>query len=141
MPAPIPNGVYVAKIVSAQERCSDAGNDMLVLKLQLPTGETLPCTLTFVPQAAVVISAFCDSCGLLRPEEGAEVELKPEDCLGRYLYVSIVNDESNTDNDPMPRVTRFLTREAALVKNLQLAKVMLREQAPRRLAVVNKQNH
>jgi hypothetical protein len=64
-PAPIPDGVYVVKVVSAQERCSNAGNAMLVLKLQLPSGESLPCTLTFVPKAAVAISAFCDSCGLI----------------------------------------------------------------------------
>jgi hypothetical protein len=107
------------------------------MKLQLPTGETLPCTLTFVPKAAVAISAFCDSCGLIRPEEGADVELTPADCLGRYLYITVVNDGDDVDSDPCPWVSRFLTREAALIKRPELVKVALREQTPRRLKVLS----
>jgi hypothetical protein len=138
-PASIPDGVYLAKVVSAQEGCSNAGNNMLVMKLQLPSGETLPCTLTFVPKAAVAISAFCDSCGLIRPEEGADVELTPADCLGRYLYITVVNDGGDVDSDPCPRVSRFLTREVALIKRPGLVKIQLREQTPRKLTIVNSQ--
>jgi hypothetical protein len=113
------------------------GNDMLVLKLQLPSGESLPCTLTFVPKAAVAISAFCDSCGLIRAQEGADVELTPADCLGRYLYITVLNDTGEVDSDSCPRVNRFLTREAALIKRAELAKIQLREQTPRKLTTVN----
>jgi hypothetical protein len=94
---------------------------MLVLILRLPGGATLPCILTFVPKAAVTISAFCGSCALIRPEEGADVERTPVDCLGRYLYVTVVNDSGDVDSDPMAGVARFMTREVALIKNPQLA--------------------
>ena len=83
------------------------------------------------------VGAFCNSCGLIRPEEGADVELTSADCLGRYLYVTIINDEGDVDSDPCPRVSRFLTREAALIKRPEVAKVALREQAPLRLKVLS----
>jgi hypothetical protein len=62
--------------------------------------------------------------------------LTPADCLGRYLYITVVNDSGEVDSDPYPRVNRFLTRETALIKNPQLAKIQLREQTPRQLKLV-----
>jgi hypothetical protein len=102
------------------------------MKLGLPDGRELPCCLTFVPKAEAVLNAFCDSAGLIKPAQG-EAVLTAADCLGRYLYVVISNDVGDPDSDPVPHVTRFITREAALIKNPQLAKVMLKEQAPRPL--------
>jgi hypothetical protein len=127
----IPDGVYVTKIIAAEERCSGVGNDMLVMTLRLPTGEALPCILTFVKKARTAINCFCDSAQLLRPDDPeADVELTAADCLNRYLYVGITNDNPGPVSDPYPHVSRFLTREAALVKNPQLATIVLEDQKP-----------
>jgi hypothetical protein len=123
----IPDGTYLAKIVSAIERVSERGNEMIVMKLALPDGRTLPCVLTFVPQSKPVVNAFCDSAGLLKPAgEGVEVELKAEHCRGRYLYITVTNDVSDVASDPVPRVVRFLTREQALIKRPDLAQISIR---------------
>jgi hypothetical protein len=137
MAVPIADGTHIAKVTKAEERLSANGNEMLVLQLTLPDGRTLPCCLTFVDKAHVAINAFCDSANLLRPaEKDLQAELTAGDCLGRYLYISVVNDVTDAESDPFPRITRFLTREAALLKNPTLAKVLLREQPPRTLKTV-----
>lgn len=130
----IADGVYIAKIVAAKEKISANGNAMLVLKLRLHTGAELQSVLTFVPAAERVITAFCESAGLLvGTDENAEVNLSAGDVLNRYLYVTVVNDCASPESDPAPRVARFLTREAAIAKNPQLARVAIREQLPLKL--------
>lgn len=125
----IADGCYVAKIISAEEKTSDSGNAMLVMKLRLPDDRELPCVLTFVEKAEVVINAFCDSAQLIKPPNG-EAEISASDCVNRYLYVSVANETKDPHSDPIPHVTRFLTREQALIKNPQLAHVQLQEQKP-----------
>jgi hypothetical protein len=134
---PIRDGTYVAKVIQAKERLSENGNEMIVMQLQLSSGELLDCILTFVEAARPVINAFCRSAQLELPaNQDVEMELIAADCLGRYLYVQITNDTSQSDSDPIPRLTRFLTRETALLKNPALAKVTLRTQEPRRLKML-----
>jgi hypothetical protein len=43
------------------------------------------------------------------------------------------NDVDDPSSEPWPRITRFIAREAALIKNPELAKIVLREQPPRQL--------
>jgi len=131
---PIKDGVYVAKVTQAKERVSENANEMIAMELQLSSGEYINYILTFVEPARPVINGFCRSAELEFPEgQDVEAELTAKDCLGRYVYVQITNDTSQPDSDPIPRVTRFLSRETALIKNPALAKVTLRTQEPRRL--------
>jgi hypothetical protein len=131
-PAPIPDGVYLVKVISVKEKTSEARNEMIVMRLGLPDGRELPACLTFVPKAEMVINAFCHSADLTKPTEG-EALLTAADCLGRYLYIVVSNDVGDHDSEPLPHVSRFITHEAALIKNPKLAKVQLREPAPRQL--------
>jgi hypothetical protein len=133
---PIAPGIYVAKISSATERVSENGNDLISMRVVFQDGQSLPCCLTFVPQARPVINAFCDSAQLFKPADpDIEVELTASHCKGRYLYVVVSNDpESN--GEPAPRITRFLTRESALAANPTLAKIALQPQEQVKLPIV-----
>jgi hypothetical protein len=112
---------------------------MIVMTLCLPDGRSLECVLTFVEAARPVINAFCESANLERPlGDGVEVELSAEHCRGRYLCAAIVNDGGDPSSDPMRRVSRFLSHEAALIKNPELAKITLHPQPPIVLPVVRK---
>jgi hypothetical protein len=64
------------------------------------------------------------------------VNLTAEDCRDRYLYITVYNEDDGQGGDPLPKIVRFLTREAALVKNPELVRVVLREQQPRKLSAV-----
>jgi len=136
--AVIGDGVYVLKVTKATEKVSERGNPMIVMTLSLPDGRSLGCVLTFVEAARPVINAFCESANLQRPPgDGVEAELSAEHCRGRYVYASIFNDAGDLTSDPMPDVSRFLTREQAPIKNPDLAKITLQPQAPVSLPVVN----
>jgi hypothetical protein len=133
---PIAPGVYIGKIVSATEKVSEAGNDLISMRVMFPEGQSLACCLTFVPQARPVINAFCDSAELTKPAAAdIEVELTSAHCKGRYIYVVVSNDlESN--GEAAPRITQFLTREAALQANPALEKIALQPHEPVQLTVV-----
>jgi hypothetical protein len=137
----IPDGCYLAKVISAKEKLSANGNEMIVMQLQLAGAGIIPCILTFVDRAKAAINAFCASAELIRPKvNNVEVNLTANDCLGRYLYVTIFNEHDGEGGDPYPKIVRFLTRQAALIKNPQLSKIKLREpQLPRQLKVITPQ--
>src|SRR6516225_6049998 len=133
---PIAPGIYVAKISSATERVSENGNDLISMRIVFPDGQSLPCCLTFVPQARPVINAFCDSAQLIKPANpDVEVELTAAHCKNRYLYILLSNDPE-ANGEPSPRITRFLTREAALAVNPSLSKISLQPQEPMQLPIV-----
>jgi hypothetical protein len=133
--AAILDGVYVCKVTRAVEKVSERGNEMISMMLSLADGRSIPCILTFVEAARPVINAFCSSAELVKPlEDGIEVELTAHHCLGRYLYVVIVNDGNDPVSDPIPRICRFITREQALL----IAQIKLQPQAPITLPVVSK---
>jgi hypothetical protein len=135
-PPPILPGTYIAKVISASERVSEAHNDMIVMRLLLPDSRSLPCCLTFFFQARPVLNAFCDSAGLAKPSDpDVEVQLTAEICKGRYLYIT-VSTELESNSDPTPRIVRFLTREQALIINPSLSKIVLQLQEPIHLPVV-----
>jgi hypothetical protein len=129
--AVIADGVYVLKVIKATEKVSERGNPMIVMTLSLQDGRSLGCVPTFVQAARPVINAFCESANLQRPPgDGVEVELSAKHCRGTYLYATIVNDGGDLSSDPMPHVSRFLTREQALIKNPALAEIKLQPQTP-----------
>jgi hypothetical protein len=120
----VPNGTYLAKVIEARERTSSNGNPMIAMKLQLAGADVLPCILTFVDKARAAITAFCQSADLVLPaDKDADINLAAADCLGRYLYVTVINEDDGQGGDPFPKIVRFLTREAALIKNPQLARI------------------
>jgi hypothetical protein len=102
-------GVYVFKIVQAIERVSENGNEMLVMKLSLPDGRTIPTTITFVEKSRVLVNAFVESCELTKPSgNDVQTELCAEHVRGRYLYGVVVNDVSEPASDPIPKIVRFV---------------------------------
>jgi hypothetical protein len=127
---PIPDGTYVLKVLTAVERISERGNEMLVMKLRLPDGRrSIPCTITFVPTAKALVNAFVASCELTKPPgDDVESELRAEHIRGRYLYGVIVNDVSDPASDLVPKIVRFISRQAAIVKNPSIANVPLQPQ-------------
>jgi hypothetical protein len=129
-PSIIPGGCYVAKVVEARERFSNNGNEMIVMEIQLAGSGTLPCILTFVEKARTAISAFCRSANMVFPDgDEADVKLTAANCLDRYLYV-VVTNETDQLTGAVSRISRFLSREEALVVNPALSRVTLKEQAP-----------
>jgi hypothetical protein len=133
----IPDGVYVVKVTKATEKVSERGNEMIVMTLSLPDGRSLSCILTFVEAARPVINAFRSSADLVKPlKDEIKVELTARHCLGRYLYITVVNDAGEVTDDPAPRVSRFLTRDQALAENLQLSEINLQPQPTVVLLVV-----
>jgi hypothetical protein len=122
----------VARIVKAKERTSSNGNSMLVMTARFPGGEELGFVLTFVPKAVALIGYFCRSARLTLPQgEGIEVEICPDDVLGRYFY-----PVAELDSDGTPRITRFLSREEALALNPGIASAKLEPQDSRILALI-----
>ena len=82
------------------------------------------------------INAFCDSAQLTKPVDAdIEIEITGTHCKGRYIYVVVSND-SESNGELSPHITRFLTREAALAANPALAKIMLQPQEAVKLPVV-----
>jgi hypothetical protein len=122
----IHDGVYVFKIVQATERVSENGNEMLVMKLSLPNGRTIPTTITFVEKSRVLVNAFVESCELTKPPgNDVQTELRAEHVRGRYLYGVVVNDVSDPASDPIPKIVRFISRETAILKNPSIADIQL----------------
>ena len=125
----IPDGVYIFKIVQATERVSENGNEMLVMKLSLPDGRTIPTTITFVEKSRVLVNAFVESCELTKPPgNDVQTELRAEHVRGRYLYAVVVNDVSDPASDPIPKIVRFISRETAILKNSSIADIQLQPQ-------------
>ena len=134
----IADGVHLAKVLSARTSISPAGNETLIMRLGFPGGERITSTLTFVPQAARVISCFCDAAELIRPEGGSgEFDLTVSDVVGRYLYVQVTSEPDPDTGDLVPRVSRFLTRGEAIRRNPIIAEIKLQPQNPRALRSVN----
>jgi hypothetical protein len=126
--APRP-GIHVAKIITAREKLSEAGNAMLMMIARFPAGEQLSFAITFVPKAAKLVGYFCRSIELELPKnEGAEVEIRPADVLGRYFYPVVELDGEGLE--AVPKITRFLSRSEALAARPELAHITLRPQAP-----------
>jgi hypothetical protein len=132
----VPAGTYLGNVIKATERTSSNGNPMLILAIELPPPgrQWLPCVVTFVPGAQVLINALVSSAGLVRPSEpDIEVELAPHHLMNRYLYFRVELDE-----DGAPKISRFIIREAALQANPRLADVAIQSLPPVTLPAVQK---
>jgi hypothetical protein len=137
LPPQISDGVHVCKVLKARAGVSSNGNETLIMRLGTPSGERITSVLTFVERASRVISCFCDSAELTRPDgKEQQFELTPKDVTDRYLYVVVSSEPDPDTGDPVPRVVRFLTRTEALRRNPELEKIRLQPQSPRSLRTV-----
>jgi hypothetical protein len=128
---PVQPGAYVARVIKAREKTSEAGNQMLLLTARLSTGAEIPFVVTFAPsqKSAKLITYFARSLDLIVPEgEGVETELLPRDVLDRVFYPQI-----ELDNEGQAKIMRFLAREEAIAINPEIAQIRLRPQSPRQL--------
>ena len=55
------------------------------------------------------------------------------------MYAAVVNDVSDPASDPIPKIVRFISREAAILKNPSIADIQLQPQPAVVLPVVNQQ--
>lgn len=97
----VPEGTYEARIKTAVEKQSQAGNDMWEISLQIVSGEfagrIIYDRLVFSPKAISRVRQFCDACGYVLPETG-EVEMITGYFLDRRVGVVIVHEEWNGKN-------------------------------------------
>ena len=70
------------------------------------------------------------------PGNDVQTELRAEHVRGRYLYGVVVNDVSDPASDPIPKIVRFISREAAILKNPSIADIQLQPQPAVVLPVV-----
>lgn len=130
-PPPVQPGTYLVRVIAAKDRVSSNNNDMIVMRLALPDGSELPCTITFTESARKLINAFCASAELVIPDSpDIEIELTATQILHRWLYVTVGIDPH--DDDALPRVVRFLTRSQAILRNPALEQTVV-NQVPIRL--------
>ena len=80
---------------------------------------------------------FVESCELTKPPgNDVQTELRAEHVRGRYLYAAVVNDVSDPASDPIPKIVRFISREAAILKNPSIVDIQLQPQPAVVLPVV-----
>jgi len=94
-------GKYKLEVVSAVEKLSQAGNQMikLICKVILPNGDKGPEIhehLTFTPKAAWKIDQFRAACGQA-VVPGEEVTIEAEDLVGVSAW-ALLGEEEGTDN-------------------------------------------
>ena len=73
------------------------------------------------------------------PGNDVETELLGEHVRGRYLYAVVVNDVSDPASEPIPKIVRFISREAAILKNPSIADIQLQPHPAVELPVVKQQ--
>jgi hypothetical protein len=130
-PTLLPEGTYVAQVDDCQELLSKKGNEMIKLTLAiLPKRRRLYSYIVFSDKTQWQATAFCKSAGLEMPEnKDAQIALSEIDCLRRIVYV-LVEHEEGKDGVTRAKVSRWLTREAALKRNEALALIALPRNVP-----------
>jgi hypothetical protein len=94
-----PPGIYEVEIISAEEKTSRAGNDMIVLKVQvLQDGETkggkIMEHLVFSPKAVWKVDQVRQALGeTIVPDE--EVEVEADDFIAKRGKVALIIDEDD----------------------------------------------
>jgi hypothetical protein len=71
-PPPVQPGTYLVRVIAAKDRVSSNGNDMIVMRMALPDGRELPCTVTFVESARTREQAL-----LINPKL-AQIVIRPQ---------------------------------------------------------------
>jgi Protein of unknown function (DUF669) len=92
-------GEYNFQVLDASETHSQAGNDMIELKLDViskdkKSSSTVYDNLVFTEKAAWKINAFLKSCGM-HPGEGREITIVPDEFIGWEGECRIANEADN----------------------------------------------
>lgn len=140
-PTLLPEGTYVAQVDDCQELLSKKGNEMYKLTLAiLPKRRRLYSYIVFSDKTQWQATSFRKSAGLEMPDDKeVEISLSEVDCFRRIVHVLVEHEEGN-DGVTRAKVSRFLTREAALKRNPLLESVPLPRNVPppRKLATGGK---
>ena len=119
----LPAGVYMLKVSDCTETVSTNGSDMFKLKLAtIPHDRHVYDYLVFNPNSFWVIADFCRSSGLELPDDEADIDIYPNDCLLRVCYAELVH-ELGRDGKTRLSVERYLSRNEAIAINPALVRV------------------
>jgi hypothetical protein len=113
----VPSGEYLLEVLNAEDGVSEkSGNDKIELKFEvvLPDGEPGPIvydTLVFVANAAWKIDQFRAAIGE-EVVEGEEVEVNPDDFIGKRLRARLTQERDRTDKTKKRnRIGSYLERK------------------------------
>jgi hypothetical protein len=118
-------GYYAFRVIRAESKISQSGNDMFKLILEDVEGTgTIACFIVLIPKMAYQLLDFCEAANLELPDDDeAQLVLERFHFQGRYVYGQVV-EEDETDRTS---VKRIMTREDALKKAPRLAGVTVPE--------------
>jgi hypothetical protein len=118
-------GFYAFRVIRAESKVSQSGNDMFKLVLQDVEGSgTINCFIVLIPKMAYQLLDFCEAANLQLPEDDeAELVLERSHFEGRYVYGQVIEEEDTERTS----VKRILCREDALKKAPRLAAVTVPE--------------
>jgi hypothetical protein len=122
------SGIYALRVVRAESKVSQSGNDMFKLVLEDVEGRgTINHFIVLIPKMAYQLLDFCEAANLQLPEDDeAELVLERFHFLNRYVYGQVIEEE---DIDRVS-IKRIMTREEALKKEPRLASVTVPENSP-----------
>lgn len=106
---PTPDGIYTAKVASAEQDVSSNGNDMIVVRYKTHIGSTVFDRFMLLPQSLWVLRTALNCMGYDTPD--GPFDLDVDDLVGQELGLEIVNEEY--EERDQPNVTGYLTLEAA----------------------------
>ena len=132
-----PVGVYLAQVTRAEKKIAkSSGNDMIQLSLRsIPDGYTLRHFLVFTRKRAGdgLVTQFCKHCeGELTPPSNPEEELSltAADCLYRICFIDVVHEGEGENVQAKIKFAGILSREKALARCPELAKIPLPANVP-----------
>jgi hypothetical protein len=110
---PISDGLHVMKIIKAETKISQQGNEYIKCRLEdLFTGERINYNIVFAAKCGPYICRFVEAIGGALPAVGVEFLLEPKHCWGRILFV-VVETIDTEDYGRQPRVASILSRARA----------------------------
>jgi hypothetical protein len=93
-------GDYDATVLTAENDTSKAGNEMIVLQLQVfgQNGRTVPLKDWLLPSMPMKLIRFCQSAGLM--DLYNKGQLQAGDCIGRDVCVAVKVEEDKSGQYP-----------------------------------------
>jgi hypothetical protein len=127
-------GYYAFRVIRAEAKVSQSGNDMFKLILEDLEGTgTIGYFIVLIPKMAYQLLDFCEAANLQLPDDDdAQLVLERFHFEGRYVYGQVIEEEE-TDRVNLKRI---FTREEALKKAPRLASVTVPENPPLAIPVV-----
>jgi len=109
-------GTYPATIISAVEKVSKSGNDMIELILETKGGNHIYDYLVFVENAAFRVDAFISAIGKA-PQKGKEVELTADELVGVELNIEVEIEPANGSYAAKNKVARYIAVGESIPKD------------------------